>query len=187
MTVKISDEGAVYIKGAHAYYAKLKTPEAFNGVGDKKYELNLSVSPEDAKALKKFKLNKDIKEIGVDIDKPHLEGKDGDFYFKVTTKEFNSKGVKNKIPVFKDKVPFKGDIGNGSEVSVKLFTWDSKMAPGKKDSMLQVVNVDNLVQYTGSSDGFFDSELGVDLSGGGMDDELGVNTNDFDDDENPFA
>ena len=84
---------------------------------------------------------------------------DGVYQYKFKRKVTNAKGGANKQPVVvdKDKNPTDVIIGNGSTVAVlyKVFTWKFRPGIGADLDKIQILE---LVEYTGSSEDFPDTE-----------------------------
>lgn len=186
MAVKFKEENqALYLKDVTLYWASILQPKP-NYAGDaNEFIANVIVSASDAKALKKVKLNKELKEIGVDVDE-NLEmypDHEGSFLFKAKCPEFTNKGKKLQVKVVdKEGKDVTQNVGNGSKANLKFFVWEATMgaAKGKLNSRLNVVQVTDLIPYNDASGGF-DDELGIDLSNSKPDD-----MDDFDDDDIPF-
>ena len=183
MAVKYKEENqALYLKDVTLYWASILQPKP-NYAGDaNEYIANVIVSPSDAKALKRIKLNKELKEIGVDVDE-NLEmysDYEGSFLLKAKCPEFTKKGKKLQIKVVdKEGQAITQNVGNGSKANLKFFVWvaTTGAAKGKLNSRLNVVQVTDLVPYDDASGGF-DDELGIDLS---TSDNTAIG-DDFDDD-----
>lgn len=186
------EQQALYIKDVTLFWASvLETKPTFSGDSNE-YIANIIVSEDDAKALKKLKLNKELKEIGVDVDE-NLEtyaDYEGKFLFKAKCPEYTAKGKKLFIKVVdKDGNDIDENVGNGSQGHIKLFAWvsDKGAAKGKMNTRLNAVVVTDLIPYNDTSGGF-DEELGVDLSQSkkkGEDSSFSQSTA-FDDDDLPF-
>lgn len=186
MAVKFkSEDQALYIKDVTFYWASVHSPKPkFDPSDGNEYVADIIVSASDAKALKKIKLNKGIKEIGVDVDEERFPGHEGDFVFKGKAPEFTAKGKKLQIKVVgPDGKPITENIGNESKGNVKFFVWegDKGISKGKLNSRINVVHVTDLVPYNDVSGGY-DEELGIDLS---EPDDTDIGS-EFDDDDIPF-
>jgi hypothetical protein len=176
MTVKVNprNENEIYILDVKCNWAVLATPQGYpkGNMENRKYSIELVLDKKDVVALKKLKINKTFKEIGLDVDAEGLyEGQEGMFKTKFTAKEFNSSGKATQIVVAgTDGEKFDDLIGNGSNVSIALYTWDSRAAAGKLDTKLTKVRVNELVEYkseTGGGSGdapTHDDILGINFS-----------------------
>ena len=176
MAVKLKENGKffnLYIKGAVAYYAKVHSPVLkYQSDDEKEFQVTLFVSAKDAEALEDMALNKTLLEVGKGKNKrkklayesdkyPEAEGM---FGFKLTRPELRKSGDKNQVIVVGadgKELPPEVLIGNGSKVDVRCFAYKNK------DDMLVVqldlMKVNELVEYEGSGGRIVDDELGVDM------------------------
>lgn len=177
----------IYVKGAKLFWEKLRKPGTKYQSTEKEYSATLVISQEDVKALKKLKVNKQFKEIGMDVDEDKFPGLEGEYTFKITAPVVTSRGTPTRLAVVdKEGQPIPEDvgIGNGSTVNVRLMSWEGKgPSKGKLTVRPNLVVVTELVEYQGNEEhSDFDEELGIEVKYNSQttDDEV------FDDDDVPF-
>jgi len=139
----------VIVRDVKAYWPKLMKP--VSPFGTEQYELQV-------RANKDSEAHKVLKGFGLK-EKPQ---EDGSIAFNLKRKAKNRKGDDNGAPEVVDnqRKPFDASkIGNGSDVNVKLFTYDYDVN-GRKGTgvMLSGVQIVNLIEYKASNNIDFDSE-----------------------------
>jgi len=118
-------------------WAKLKEPDEFNG--EKKWKIDLFMDKGELAEYKKSGLKLKIKEDDggnkfVTFNRPVLKEIKGEL------KEFEPPKLFDK-----DHTPIDVLVGNGSKVTVKVESYDTKMGTGHR---LLAVRVDELVEYS---------------------------------------
>lgn len=125
-----------------AFWTKVKEPDQ----KFKKWGLDLYMDDESFAKYKESGMGMSIR-----------EAEDGRLYVKFsrpTSKVFKDKLVQFDPPaVWKDKEPFKGYIGNGSKVTIKVSYFDTAQGVGHR---LDAVRVDELVEYDPDNNNFED-------------------------------
>jgi hypothetical protein len=162
MVKYLEDKKALYLKDVVVYWAQVHTPTfVYGSQTEKEYQVSVIINEEDMKALKKLRLNKQFKEIGVDIPEDKYPGLEGKYLIKITQKAVSSTGKELKIDVLdKNGDPLRDNIGNGSLVNLKLFAMEGVgVSKNKLNIRLNTLLVTKLVEY--SSGGSFDDELGI--------------------------
>jgi hypothetical protein len=198
MAVILKDKGksfeTLYIKGAKVFWANLNSPtRGYDGFNE--YQVTVFVNKEDAEKLEiGVGLNKELNEVGVtkikkgknrgNIKYPQdkYPGTEGMFGLAVSMPEVSKSGRLNKVIVVdSDKELFTGDIGNGSVASLKLSGYRNK-----DDALcltsIQMVMIEELVEYTGGGSSIYDEELGISIDTSKVGDEFEDPDSAFEDD-----
>ena len=202
----------VYIKNVPCYFACVHEPKPMHTPPDptktknpstKEYSITVFVSDEDREKLEdEILINKQLFKVGKDKNKKRVvkyktsdQLKDGEKYhyddvkglngIQLTRKELTNAGKPSPVNVVgPDGTVFKEDIGNLSNVSIKLYGYRNK--EGLLNVTLDIVKVNEHVPYEGGDSGKI------------VDDELGIDTvipeqkaakkiaDEFDDDDLPF-
>ena len=180
MPITVKKDGKfeyVYIKNAIAYYASVHEAKLkYQSTTEREYSITLFIDKKDADKLENEVLvNKTFAEVGVTRNKkrkikyPLLnqeeEGKgydvpEGMIGFTITAPALNKKGNPTTITVIdKNGEQLDALIGNGSKVDVKAYAWRNQ--DDLLNIRLQIVKVNELVEYSGGSGEVYDEEFGV--------------------------
>lgn len=176
MAVKLLDDRKkkdikyLYVKDAIAYYASVQEPKfKYQSKTEKEYSITLFVSEEDKDKMEdEYNLNKEFvkawtgknKKKKVKYPKETYPDVEGMYGVTFTQNEKTRAGKQNVITVIdKDGEALPDLIGNGSTVTVKCFGYynDDELLIAK----LNLVLVQDLVEYTGGSGVVEDDELGI--------------------------
>lgn len=139
----MADLKAITIKDAELRWAFLAEPQTKGEFASNKYQVDVVIGKEDAKAIKELKnARQTLKDLG-------------DGLYSITLKSNKKPQVVNakKVPLTVDELK---SIGNGTKAIVKATQYK-----GFKDAVflgLRAVMVTNLVPYTGA-DAFADIEV----------------------------
>lgn len=124
-------------------WAKLKTPDEYNGV--KKWKINVYLNKNELKQLKDSGLRLKVK-----------EDEDGSFvtFNRDVEKDFGGEVKSFEPPQILDSSnePIDVLVGNGSTVTAKVAVFDSAMG---KAHRLEKVRIDNLVEFVQEEEGEF--------------------------------
>jgi hypothetical protein len=127
-------------------WAKLKEPDEYNG--EKKWKIDLFMERDELKALKATGVTLKVRE--------NEEGRKYVSFNRPVLKEIKGELREFDPPKLFDHAhqPLDCLVGNGSKVTVKIETYDTKMGMGHR---LLAVRVDELVPYekTDTEDGEF--------------------------------
>lgn len=193
----------LYLKEVPVVYASVQEPKKKFEGNEKEYCLTAFVNNETRAYLEDTILvNKQLHKVGVDKNKKRQikyqtsdqreDKKDMYDPYKglngvsLTRPELKKDGSPNPVIVVdKNGEKFGGLVGNGSICSIKCFGYRNK--EGLLNIQMELVKVDDLVEYSGSNGSYQDDELGVSLSKGSIPakEEKPSNFDDFDKDE-PF-
>jgi len=128
-----------------AKWAKLSTPDEYND--ELSWKINLYMSPEEFKRFKATGIQLKVK-----------EDEEGKFVTFRRPTEIERKGeivALEKPTLYQGpagaETLFEGEIGNGSQVTVKVEIYDTKKGKGHR---LIAVRVDELVEYQANHEGF---------------------------------
>lgn len=167
MAIKLKEQN-LYVKDATFFWSAVHQPKPNFAKDANVYEITTIVSAEDAKELKKLKIAKELKEIGVDVD-PDLQlyaEYEGCYIMKASCPEFTAKGKKLTISVVDTEGnPITENLGNGTKGHLRFFTWvgDKGVNKGKLNSRINYVVVTDLIPYSDTGSGGYDEEFGVTL------------------------
>lgn len=191
MSVKLKETDGfmnIYLKDVVIFWEKLRVPGTKYESTEKEYSVTVILDKDDVRELKKQKVNKQFKEIGVDELGEAYQDYEGYFIMKLTSPLVNSKGNPSIIFVTSPDGDIPDDviIGNGTKGNIRLMAWEGKgKAKGKLTVRPDALVVTDLVEgeAKGGSGGF-DEELGVDLVK--QEKTKAPDLSDFDDDDLPF-
>jgi len=131
------------IRNISVNYAKLYKPET-NQFGNTQFDIQLEFGKDRIDELKGYGKIRELP--------------NGNFAMNITLNEKNRKGEPNTVRVVdSNKLPFDKPIGNGSTANLIVLTYDAPRAYNGKKTILQAVQITDLVEYTPPADVDFDT------------------------------
>ena len=130
------------IRNINVNYAKLYKPET-NQFGNTQFDIQLEFARDRIDELKGYGKIRELP--------------NGNFAMNITLNEKNRKDEPNKVRVVDaNKLPFDKPIGNGSTANLIVLTYDTPRGYNGKKTILQAVQITELVEYTPSETVDFD-------------------------------
>lgn len=152
--VKYGKTSIIYVQGKVSWF-RASTVNKWN-----KYSVQIHPNPKDLEIIR------DLQGEGL----KNVIKKDDDGYFvsftRPVTKEYKSGKIQSFAPVQvfdKDGNPFEGNVGNGSDATLKIEVYEHETPGGGKAKAARWVSarIDNLVPFEVEKDGFPEQQAGL--------------------------
>jgi hypothetical protein len=151
------EKNAIYLQNVTLFWSKVQEPHQGPYDDIPKYSTTVIMDSETVKELKKIKINKTFKEIGVDIDVDKYPDHEGSFICKFEQPSLTKAGKPLTVNVVNPEGKLIEDlIGNGSTGHLRLYATEGVGATkGKVNVRLNTVMVTDLVEYANNTDDVF--------------------------------